>query len=335
MNPTLHLFLLNILLWQFLFSPSGIAQHTLNIARVSLTVSDLATVKPFYTEVLSFKEVGTYQWKGIEMKRFFGIQDSNLEANMVVLQLGEEQIELIEFVNEDQQRSIPPDSKSNDLWFQHIAIVVQDMDRAYKRLREYQVPHVSTAPQTLPEYLPAAAGISAFYFRDPDGHNLEIIHFPEGKGDPRWQKPSTDLFLGIDHTAIGIANTEHSIQFYTEHMGVNVSGNSENYGSEQEHLNQVFGSRLLITGLRAQKGIGIEFLDYLAPPGGRTYPSGSEATDLWHWHSTLVVADAKQFYQMASQLNLDIISSGLSTFQGKATFLLRDPDGHAIQIINP
>ncbi|MCB0581989.1 MAG: glyoxalase, partial [Phaeodactylibacter sp.] len=67
-----------------------------------------------------------------------------------VLQLGQEQIELIEFVNESRQLPPPADARSNDLWFQHIAIVVSDMEAAYQRLREYRVKHVSTAPQTLP-----------------------------------------------------------------------------------------------------------------------------------------------------------------------------------------
>jgi hypothetical protein len=36
------------------------------------------------------------------------------------------------------------------LRFQHIAIVVSDMDKAYELLRRAKVKHVSTAPQTLP-----------------------------------------------------------------------------------------------------------------------------------------------------------------------------------------
>ena len=81
------------------------------------------------------------------------------------------------------------------------------MDAAFEKVRALKVQFVSTAPQTLPPPIPAAAGVKAFYFRDPDGHNLELIYFPLGKGDPRWQQPNDKIFLGIDHTAIGIAST--------------------------------------------------------------------------------------------------------------------------------
>ena len=76
------------------------------------------------------------------------------------------------------------------------------------------------------------------------------------------------LFLGIDHTAIVVSDTGKSLAFYRDLLGLRVAGESENYGVEQEHLNQVFGARLHITGLRAEHGPGIEFLEYITPPGG-------------------------------------------------------------------
>lgn len=309
-----------------------LGQTAQEVTQISITVSELETILPFYEEVLTFKQVDEYELKGIDCQRLFGIADSDLSAKVAVLQLGQEQIELIEFINEDQQNAIPLDSKSNDLWFQHIAIVVSDMEAAYKRLRTYEVQHVSSSPQTLPNYLPAAAGISAFYFQDPDGHNLEVIHFPVGKGDPRWQTGTDQLFLGIDHTAIGIQSTKQATTFYENVIGLKVAGNSENYGTEQEHLNQVFGAHLIITGLKAQKGIGVEFLDYLAPPGGRPYPTTSQATDLWHWHQTITVPDVKALYQQVQADNFTIISNGVVQIQNKLSFMLRDPNGHAILI---
>jgi len=310
-------------------------QSAQKVVRVSLTVSSLEETLPFYEEVLSFRKVEEYTWSGPELQRLLGFQDDRLKARIAVLELGQEQIELIEFQNEDRQLPIPADSRSNDLWFQHIAIVVSDMEAAYQRLRDYKVRYVSTAPQTLPDYLPAAAGISAFYFRDPDAHNLEIIHFPAGKGDPRWQEPTEDLFLGIDHTAIGISDTESSLDFYEDLVGLKVAGNSENYGSEQERLNQVFGAHLIITGLKAQSGVGVEFLDYLTPPGGRPFPSDSRATDLWHWHTYIQVEDLEGLYQELQGQNADIISNGLVLVPvlGKEktqALMVRDVDGHAI-----
>jgi catechol-2,3-dioxygenase len=75
-----------------------------------------------------------------------------------------------------------------------------------------------------------AAGIQAFYFKDPDGHPLEILRFPPDKGDAKWHLPTEKLFLGIDHTAIVVRNTEDSLKFYRDVLGLTVVGESENYG---------------------------------------------------------------------------------------------------------
>lgn len=106
------------------------------------------------------------------------------------------------------------------------------MDQAYQRLRRARVVHISSGPQTLPEWNRAAAGIRAFYFRDPDGHPLELIEYPTDKGQPRWQQPTERLFLGIDHTAIAVTDTERALRFYQDRLGFRIVGESENYGTE-------------------------------------------------------------------------------------------------------
>src|SRR5262249_24472136 len=158
-------------------------------------------------------------------------------------------------------------------------------------LRQHGVAHARTGRQTLPAYLGPAAGIQAFYFKDPDGHALEILAFPADKGEARWHRHDR-LFLGIDHTAIVVADTEESLKLYRDRLGLRVAGESENYGPEQEHLNNVFGARLRITGLRAASGPGIEFLEYLAPHDGRPASPDVKANDLGHWQTTLRTGDS-------------------------------------------
>ena len=58
-----------------------------------------------------------------------------------------------------------------------------------------------------------AAGIKAFYFKDPDEHPIEILQFPDGKGDLKWHRGGDRLFLGIDHRAIMVADTDASLKF--------------------------------------------------------------------------------------------------------------------------
>src|SRR5215472_18358778 len=226
--------------------------------RVGFTVSDLDPVLAFYTQVLPFEIINDYEVLSEPCEKLTGVFGARMRV--VTLGLGQEQIQITQFIAPPGGRPIPPDSRSNDLWFQHLAIVVSDMDMAYATLRGHNVRHVSTGPQTLPGYLTPVAGIRAFYYRDPEGHNLELIWFPEGKGAPRWQSKNR-LFLGIDHTAIGIAHTEHSLSFYRDILGLTIASECEKYGTEQEHLNMVFGAHLHITGLKAPEGsMGIEFL---------------------------------------------------------------------------
>ncbi|MDX2303699.1 MAG: VOC family protein [Microscillaceae bacterium] len=309
------------------------AQTAAGVLKVSITVADLEKSVKFYQEVLTFRKVREYAWSGAALQKLTGEKNTDLEAKVALLQLGDEQIELVEFVHEARQAQIPADSKSNDLWFQHIAIVVRDMDKAYQILRQNKVQFVSTAPQTLPDYIPAATGIKAFYFRDPDGHNLEVIYFPLGKGKTKWQQKTEAIFLGIDHTAIGIDDTDRSQKFYENLLGLKKAGDSENYGPEQEHLNQVFGAHLIITGLVAKQGFGVEFLDYLAPPGGRPYPENSRVTDLWHWHTSIEVDQIEAVYARLQEANCDFISQGIVLFENQKSLMVRDPDGHAVLLL--
>jgi catechol 2,3-dioxygenase-like lactoylglutathione lyase family enzyme len=125
-------------------------------------------------------------------------------------------------------------------------------------LRQNSVEYASSGRQLLPAWNRNAAGIKAFYFKDPDGHPLEILRFPLDKGAEKWNQPSDKLFLGVDHTAIVVGDTEASLRFYRDLLGMRIAGESENYGTEQEHLNNVFGAYFRITSLRAGSGPGIE-----------------------------------------------------------------------------
>lgn len=299
-----------------------------SVASIGIIVSDLDRAVAFYTGVLGFQTVETVELSSPSFERLNGVFGSH--ARRATLRLGDERIVLTQFLA-PEGRPMPADSRSNDRWFQHIAIVVADMERAYAHLRAHNVRHASSGPQTLPLSIPEAAGISAFYFKDPDGHVLEIIHFPEGKGDPRWQTPSDRMFLGIDHTAIVVADTDASVLFYQRVLGLRVAGTSENFGTEQEHLNNVFGARLRITGLRGDSGPGVELLEYLAPTDGRPMPPDSRANDLWSWQTLFSTTEIESVSTAAREARARWISPVVLDDSSKsASLAVRDPDGHAL-----
>ncbi|MGH7822512.1 MAG: VOC family protein, partial [Candidatus Binatia bacterium] len=182
--------------------------------------------------------------------------------------------------------------------------------------------------------------IEAFYFKDPDGHVLEVLAFPKGKGDSRWHAVTERLFLGIDHTAIVVGDTEESLRFYRDVLGLRVAGESENWGTEQEHLNNVFGARLRITTLRAAKGPGVELLEYLAPRDGRSRQADWKANDLVHWQTTLRMRDVEAAAKGLRTARAELVSPGVVTIRGGelgfgAGVELRDPDGHVVRVVSP
>ena len=257
------------------------------VSRIVIPVSNLDRAENFYARALTFEA------------------EESAAASGVTMHLGAEAIQLVTAGG----RKLPADSRSNDYWFQHLAIAVSDIDQAYAWVLRVGATPISAGPQTLPTWNPNAGGIRAVYFRDPDGHPLELLQFPPGKGAPRWQE-RTRLFLGIDHSAIAARNSNTSLAFYRDRLGFFVAGTSENWGIEQELLSGVPAAHVRITTLRAHSGPGIELLQYLMPRDGRPTPADTQPDDLW----------AEQILMIAEH------------FRGPSE-RLRDPDGHRIRIV--
>jgi catechol 2,3-dioxygenase-like lactoylglutathione lyase family enzyme len=308
------------------------------VGPIGMTVGDMERSVGFYSRVLGFEAVSDVEVWGDDWERLQGV--FGLRMRVVRMRLGDESIELTEYLT-PRGRPLPADSRSHDRWFQHVAIVVGDMDRAYARLREHRVEHASPAPQRLPDWNPDAGGIRAFYFKDPDGHPLEILWLPPGKGDPRWHRPGDRLFLGIDHTAIVVTDTERSLRCYRDTLGLRVVGTSENHGAEQERLNNVFGARLRITTLKAAAGPGVELLEYLAPRNGRPAPADARANDLAHWQTRLATGDAEAAHRAVRGgacggiISPSVVAPAEPVLGFGRGALLRDPDGHALQVVQP
>lgn len=319
-------------------NPAAAAESPLALAvdSVGVTVGDLDRSVKFFHDVLTFELVSEREESGDEVERLDALFGAR--KRVARMKLGSEFIELTEYLT-PRGRAMPPDSRGNDLWFQHIAIVVSDMEKAYARLRDHRVAHASTSHQRLPDWNPNAGGIRAFYFRDPDGHFLELIQFPEDKGEARWHGAHDALFLGIDHTAIVVGDTDTSLAYYRDELGMRVAGESENLGDEQEHLNSVFGARLRITALRAASGPGIELLEYLTPRDGRSPPPDSRPNDLWHWRVAIRTGDCAAVEELCIRSHRRLLSSRpveLKTEMAGVIHAIQilDPDGHALQFID-
>ncbi|WP_392535561.1 VOC family protein [Nostoc sp. C117] len=306
------------------------------IRAIGLTVTNCNRSVDFYTQALAFELVSDITVEGQDYSDLEGVTKAKIR--IITLRLGDELIELMEYLN-IQGKPIPSDSQSNDRWFQHLAIVVSDMDRAYAHLRSFSIEPISVAPQTIPPGNQASGGVRAFKFKDPDGHDLELIWFPPDKGKDKWHQNSNRLFLGIDHSAIAISNTEQSLHFYRDLLGMQIDSRSLNWRPTQSRLDNLPEAEVKITALRpVEDGMGIELLDYIVPGKGRSMPSDWKSCDIAHIQIELVVNNLEQLVDKLRHNGVQFVSSRIVQFTNSVSpyrkrCLVKDPDGHAILLI--
>jgi catechol 2,3-dioxygenase-like lactoylglutathione lyase family enzyme len=182
------------------------------------------------------------------------------------LRLGEQTVELVEDASIRVGAGEHYAEGKMDTGFQHMAIVASDMDLAFRRLRVLAPRCVSTeGPVRLPT---SAGGVTAFKFLDPDGRPLELIEFPRGSGDSRWQLPGAKgPTLGIDHSAIAISDLGRSIAFYRDTLGFTVSSVQRNTGVTQERLDGLVAVKVNVAALRPGciSTPHLELLSYVFP----------------------------------------------------------------------
>lgn len=271
------------------------------LARFGLTTADAVGLAAFFEAALGFRRLATERLSGAEFGRLMGVEGG---ADSIRLGLGSEIIELLQF--DRPGRPYPPDSLASDLIFQHFAIVAADVRQAFERLSA--VPGWRAISVEGPEHLPAASGgVTAFKFRDPDGHPLELLGFPSGDVPTRWRaRPGNDCCLGIDHSAIGVADTALTVAFY-ERLGLAVTARSLNVGAEQARLDGLTEPCVDVTALTPPQATPhIELLCY------RSFVHGG-------------AAEMRSNDVAATRLVLET--------RGSAPVLnLKDPDGHHLLI---
>jgi catechol 2,3-dioxygenase-like lactoylglutathione lyase family enzyme len=254
------------------------------LVRFSLVTAALAPLMEFYEQALGCTLLG------IEDREAGG-------ARRALLALGSERLELLEF--ERPGAPYPAGLSASNPRFQHFAFVVADMAAAYARLA--RVPGWQPISRDGPQRLPANTGhVTAFKFRDPDGHPLELLAFARTAVPQRWQHPPRDaLFLGVDHSAISVTDSARSIAFYAA-LGLTVSASTRNRGPEQARLDGLAAADVIVTAL-ALPGGGphLELLCYQGAPASP--PAALPANDV-----------------AATRL----------VFDGSARYAFADPDGH-------
>jgi len=246
-------------------------------------------------------------------------------AGNVELRLGRQTIRLIRAG--PGGRVNPVDVPGWSPLFQHIAIVVSDMGRAYAHLCTLPrwKPISASGPQVLPK---ASGGVGAFKFRDPEGHPLELIGFPAGAVPGQWQMRSPNVCLGIDHSAISVSSIASSIAFY-ENLGLNRRTQSLNVGPEQALLDNVPDAVVQVTALTPSRTTPhVELLCYRGDFDRHVPPQGIH--DLAATRLVLTLDNHSTFKAVCARASDALLSEPKLEKDNPGRALLRDPDGHLI-----
>ncbi len=273
---------------------------TLALQRISLTVRDLAAMQDFYCQALGFAAAGSPQTADPAIAKLLGAE----RIALVELRRGRQCLELAAF--NPPGDDYPCERGSNDLIFQHIALVCENVIDTYTILSRH--PHTAISrngPQTLP------GGIIAYKFRDPEGHPLELIQFPQ---------PDPKSAGGIDHSAISVSDIEKSIAFYTHELGFSVASRQVNAGPEQDAMDDLDSTRVDVIGLSPQQATPhVELLGYRVPRG-----------------RTGIAQRSSDIAATRLVLSIDTLSQHVATVRladGSHAALIHDPDGHALLLL--
>ncbi|HQT61454.1 MULTISPECIES: VOC family protein [Acidiphilium] len=260
------------------------------IAGFRLVTAEPARLAVFYREI-GFDVAEAAPISAEEITRL-GLSGA---GSRIAMLLGPSRVELESF--DHPGRPYPVDTTACDLVIQHLALVTDDAEAAWRRARDAGATPISRArPVTLPK---SAGGVTAIKFRDPEGHPLELLQFAPG-ANSGWKGTG---IMGIDHSAISVSDVVASRRFYARH-GLGEAGATVNYGPTQDALDGLDGAEVDVVPMNPTgKPPHVELLGYRHPVGRALHPLF--ANDL---AATRIV------------------------WRSNADALIRDPDGHLHQL---
>src|SRR5262249_54617057 len=295
------------------------------LSRITLICRQAERLAEFYTRAFGFACIEDSLKIDPGFAELIGLAKGQVRTTS--LRLGNQVIALAE--PQPAGCSYPGDVPAWDPLFQHFAIVVSDMTAAYANLQALRNwTAISTdGPQILP---PTSGGVTAFKFRDPEGHPLELLAFAPGAIPAHWAFRSGNFCLGIDHSAISVADTSRSVAFYSQ-LGLARTASSINVGREQEKLDNLLGAVVEVTTLASpmQAVPHVELLCYRGNFNRREFSTNRNdvvATQL------VFEVERDGLGAIVAPNHDSTISSSTIVESAGLRASLRDPDGHLLCI---
>jgi catechol 2,3-dioxygenase-like lactoylglutathione lyase family enzyme len=292
------------------------------IADFSRTVADLAVTEGFYRDGLGFERVAPPEPVPAAHAEAMGL--AGLKAQQLRLLLGGQSVTFI--ATEPAGAPYPADPLTTDPFFQHLAIPVRDMDAAIARLARRNPTQISRGgAQVLPA---STGGVTAYKFRDPDGHPLELIYFPDGPPAERW-RDAPGLFLGIDHSAITVTDVDAILSFLTGPLGLAIAQTGLNRGAEQARLDGVEDPEVDVIALAPPvPAPHVELLHYRRPAPRRASRAAFGPADRASTRFVFAVPDMGSLLPALRGAGFAPHSSA----DGEATYCA-GPDGHGFLFV--
>ena len=293
------------------------------IDRITLIVSDVDQAEDDYVRTFGCT---VEQHGDIDPSLLRVLRIRQARGRRSLLRLGRQRIELLEFTD-FAGRPYPPGSTSTDLWFQHMAIVVNDMGHAYQLVmanRRFR-PISRNGPVRLPE---SSGGVTAFKFRDHDGHPLELLAFPRGGVPAEWRR-GTGPFLGVDHTAIAVSDSASSARFFGSVFGFSTGACTENRGPGQADLDDVEDVHVSVTRLAPDlPAPRLELLHYHVGTR-RPIPRETASNDIVATHCVVRVSSLDATAAALARRGAPLAGDDLMILHGGVrAALVSGPDGH-------
>jgi catechol 2,3-dioxygenase-like lactoylglutathione lyase family enzyme len=305
--------------------PAWTTRPEVVIDRVTRIVSDLDRVEDDYVRAFG---CSIEQRDEIEPSLTRVLHIPHTRGRRSLLRLGREHIELLEFAD-SAGRVYPHDSTSTDLWFQHIAIVVNDVTDAHQRVmmsRRFR-PISRNGPVRLPD---SSGGVTAFKFRDHDGHPLELLAFADGRVPSEWRDADgTGPFLGIDHTAIAVGDPAVSTGFFRSVFGFGLGASTSNRGSEQADLDDV--DDVDVSALRLAPDLPAPRLELLHYHVGRRrpIPPDTASNDIAATHCVVQVASLDAISAALARHGMPLADDDIVVLHdGTRAVLISGPERH-------
>lgn len=294
-------------------APRAATAHVAALQHLRVCSAQAKPLAAFYESALGFRQTAVEHLSGARTQERFGVAGRALR---ITLELGAQKIKLLQFVDRPG-RDYPASSKTSDRVFQHFAIVVEDMTAAMAQLSQISgwVPISRGGPQQLPA---SSGGVVAFKFRDPEGHPLELLAFPSDNPPAHWRHVrGHGPFLGIDHSAICVADVTRSVTFY-ESLGLKLSHRSFNDDPAQARLDDLDHPLAEVVALQPDHATPhVELLCY----------QGADANVQLDLHANDVAATCLVFEPEQDALRPPACRGSLQD--------LLDPDGHRLVIVWP